>query len=129
MSAQPPQGQMYLFDAATPPLDDGSYRLTTETDISYASNDESFSIQSYFNIVGPRFTVPPAMVAGCFPPQNGHGAFQDDLPHIVLSRRTLPWERKLDPNNLIAPPAFNEGDPPAMGTPVPWVALLVFEQN
>jgi len=129
MTDAPPQGQMYLFDAVTPPLDDGSYRLTTETDVTYASHEESFSLQSYFNIVGPRFTVPPAMVAGRFPPNNGHGAFEDDLPHIVLSRRSLPWERELDPDGRIGTPAVADGDPPPMTTPVPWVALLVFEEG
>ena len=112
MTAPPPQGQMYLFDSATPPLDDGSYRLTAETDVTYGSTKQSYSSQSYFDVVGPRFSVPPAMVATTFPPTNGHGSFQDALPHIVLSRRTLPWERPLDPEGLIGNPTVAPGDPP-----------------
>ena len=129
MTAPPPQGHMYLFDSATPPLDDGSYRLTAETDVTYGSTEQSYSSQSYFDVVGPRFSVPPGMVATTFPPTNGHGSFQDSLPHIVLSRRTLPWERPLDPQGLIGNPTVAPGDPPPPAGPTPWVALLVFEEG
>src|SRR5579863_10544218 len=97
MNSFPPQGQMVLYSSATPPLQDGSYRLTVETDVAYNPASQTadappgpLSQQHYFNVVGPRFSVPSSMVAGCFPPRNAHGAFQDDLPHIVLGRRTLP---------------------------------------
>jgi hypothetical protein len=120
---------MYLFDSATPPLDDGSYRLTAGTQVSYSKTQQGFSQQNYFDIVGPRFSIPQAMVASSFPPSNGHGAFQDSLPHITLSRRTLPWERLLDPDRLIPGPKVSPGDPPPPPGPVPWVALLVFEEG
>jgi hypothetical protein len=130
---QPPaQGHMYLFDSVTPPLDDGSYRLTAQTQVSYPGSSQDFSQQRYFDVVGPRFTVPQAMVAATFPPANAHGSFQDGLPHIVLSRRTLPWERELDPEHLIPAPAVAAAEPEiAVGVParLPWVALLVFEEG
>jgi|GEM_PF-1650812 len=129
MTQPPPKGQMYLFDAVTPPLDDGSYRLTATTGVTYGPTQQSFSQQRYFDVVGPRFSVPQAMVAGTFPPSNGHGSFQDDLPHIVLSRRTLPWERALDPEVKIPLPARADGDPPPLDAPIPWVALLVFVEG
>ncbi len=120
---------MYLFDSVTPPLDDGSYRLTTGTEVTYGETRQRFSQQHYFDVIGPRFSVPQGMVAGSFPPSNGHGAFQDGLAHIVLSRRTLPWERELDPEGLIPQPKVSAGDPPALSGPAPWVALLVFEEG
>lgn len=129
MTQPPPQGHMYLFDTATPPLDDGSYRLTAGTAVTYGGTEQSFSQENYFDVVGPRFTVPQAMVATTFPPNNGHGAFQDNLPHVVLSRRTLPWERELDPEGLIPAPTTAPGDAPIPAGPVPWVALLVFEED
>jgi hypothetical protein len=129
MTDMPPKGHMYLFDSATPPLDDGSYRLTASTEVSFSGAQQGFSQQNYFDVVGPRFSVPQAMVASSFPPSNGHGAFQDSLPHITLSRRTLPWERPLDPDGLIPAPSSSPGDPPAPPGPVPWVALLVFEEG
>jgi hypothetical protein len=132
---QPPaQGHMYLFDSVTPPLEDGSYRLTAGTRVSYPAGGQDFSQQRYFDVVGPRFAVPQAMVAATFPPANAHGSFSGGLPHIVLSRRTLPWERELDPGHLIpAPaPAVAAAEPEvAVGVParLPWVALLVFEEG
>jgi hypothetical protein len=129
MTDPPPQGHMYLYDSATPPLDDGSYRLTAATEVSYQGSRQGFSQETYFTVAGPRFTVPQAMVATSYPPGNGHGPFQDTLAHIVLSRRTLPWERELDPSGLIPAPTIPPGAPPAPGLPVPWVALLVFEEG
>lgn len=132
----PPQGQMVLYSAAVPPLEDGSYQLTVETDVSFNPSDQTtdappgpLSRQHYFDIVGPRFAVPQSMVAGCFPPRNGHGAFQNDLPHIVLARRTLPWERQLAPSDQIPAVPLAPGDAPAISDPYPWVALLVFAEG
>lgn len=133
---QPPKGQMVLYSSATPPLQDGSYKLTVETDVAYNPADNTadappgaMAQDHYFDVVGPRFTVPPAMVAGVFPPRNGHGAFQDDLPHIVLGRRTLPWERPLGPAAQIPVTPVKPGDAPALTDPFPWVALLLFEEG
>jgi hypothetical protein len=123
---------MYLFDSVTPPLEDGSYRLTAGTQVSYPAGGQDFSQQRYFDVVGPRFAVPQAMVAATFPPANAHGSFQDGLPHIVLSRRTLPWERELDPGHLIPAPAAAAAEPEVVvGVParLPWVARLLFEES
>jgi hypothetical protein len=131
----PPKGSMYLFDAVTPPLSDGSYRVTIDTDVSTAGAAPTFRQQRYFDVVGPRFTVPQSMVAMCYPPRNAHGAFQNTLPQIVLSRRTLPWEREIAPAGTIfgaanPAPAPVAGDaPPLADSAVPWVALLVFEEG
>ena len=61
--SQPPQGQMILYSSATPPLQDGSYQLTVETDVAYNPSDTTadappgpLSQQHYFNVVGPRFS-------------------------------------------------------------------------
>jgi hypothetical protein len=125
---------MVLYSSATPPLEDGFYRLTVETDVAYNPNDHtadappgSLSQQHYFNIVGPRFSIPASMVAGCFPPNNAHGSFQDDLPHIVLGRRTLPWERQIAAQTPRVP--HGPGDAPGLTDPYPWVALLLFEEG
>ena len=125
----PPQGNMYLFDSITPPLDDGSYRVSTQTTITVDGTPQPLSRERFFNIVGPRFNVPDALVAGVFPPSNAHGAFENNLPEIVLKRRTLPWERELDPEHNIPPPTHQPGDPPPPNGKVPWVALLLFEDG
>jgi len=121
----PAPGQMFLFDNMTPPLLDNSYRMTVETDVAVDGSAQPLPAnQSYFNVEGPRFSLASSEVAGVFPPRNGHGPFEESIPHIALSRRTLPWERELDSQNKI-------GLPPGMQAegPVPWLALLLFEDG
>src|SRR5262245_32045605 len=100
----PPKGAMYLFDYATPPLLPDKYRMEVATDVGFDGKTKSLEDKSYFEVVGPRFALPATDVAGVFPPRNGHGPFQDDLAHIAIKRRTLPWERSLDKGKPIANP-------------------------
>src|SRR5438876_205124 len=49
-----------------------------------------------------------------------------------LARRTLPWERELDPQGLIPapPPELDQMEPRPLTNPiVPWLALLVFTED
>jgi len=133
---------MYLFDCVTPPLVDGSYRIDAVTNVTYDNQQAPLASNSgYFDIEGPRFTLPATDVAAVYPPRNGHGGFDEYIPQIVLSRRTLPWERRLtsdlsaigtptrdmwtpEPNAF--PPVQNQ---PQEYGPAPWLALLVFQEG
>lgn len=84
----------------------------------------------FFNIDGPRFSLPATEVAGVFPPPNAHGGFDETIPHVLLLRRTLPWERALTSNlALIGNPASAANDPPPPDGPAPWLALLLFQEG
>lgn len=138
----PPIGSMYLFDCVTPPLVDGNYRIDAVTNVAYDNQQAPLAANSgYFDIQGPRFTFPATDVAAVYPPRNGHGGFDEYIPQIVLSRRTLPWERHLtsdlsaigtptrdmwtpQPNPF--PPVQNQ---PQEYGPAPWLALLVFQEG
>jgi hypothetical protein len=110
---------MRLYDAAVPPLPDGSYRWTVSSRVQKAGTlDETLDRQRFFDVEGPRFSLDPSVVAGVFPPQGAHGPYADSLPQIVLARRTLPWERAID--------ASLPRDPLGSGGALPWVALLLF---
>jgi hypothetical protein len=127
---QPPKGNMVLWDYIKPPLEDGSYRWHTQTKVTYgagsaAAEQDLPEAIGYFNIEGPRFRIDASDVAGMFPPRNGHGGFNTTLPHIALYKRTLPWERELDPDENL----WKGQTPPAWNDNVPWVALLLFEEN
>ncbi len=138
----PPIGSMYLYDDVTPPLVDGSYRLDVVTNVTYGGQQAPLTNNSgYFNIEGPRFTLPATDVAAVYPPNNGHGGFDENIPQIVIARRTLPWERRLtsDPS-LIGTPTRDQWTPqpnpfpPVPGTPqeygpAPWLALLLFQEG
>jgi hypothetical protein len=121
---------LYLYDNITPPLLDGSYQIGVTTGVSVGSAAQDLpGASSYFDVIGPRFRLPTSDVGGVFPPQNSHGSFQETLPQIALNRRTLPWERALDPQGLIGTPTRSPGDPPPPTQPPPWVALLLFEEG
>jgi hypothetical protein len=133
---------MYLFDCVTPPLVDGSYRIDAVTNVAYDGQQAPLSSNSgYFDIEGPRFTLPATDVAAVYPPSNGHGGFDEYIPQIVISRRTLPWERRLtsDPS-AIGTPTRDQWTPqpnpfpqvpnePQEWGPAPWLALLVFQEG
>ncbi len=117
---EPNVGEMILFDYIRPPLLDGEYRLSLETEVAMKGADQPLPGQDlFFDVEGPRFALSPSEVAGVFPPRNGHGSFDSALPHVALGRRTLPWERPL---------AATYTAPPGQ-TPYPFLALLLFEQS
>jgi hypothetical protein len=118
---------MYLFNYATPPLQPNKYRMEMATDVGFDGGTQSLEDKHYFEVVGPRFALPPGDVGGVFPPRNGHGPFQDNLAHIAIKRRTLPWERSLDKGKPIAAPS--DGQVLAADYPSPWMALLIFEEG
>ncbi len=122
----PPRGSMYLYDDIVPPTVDGSYQMTVSTNIDNGT-PQSAPITRYFDVVGPRFTVDPTIVANVFPPRNGQGTYQDALSQIVLTRRTFPWERRIDSDSNPLPPPKDNSNPP--NGAVPWVALLLFEEG
>jgi hypothetical protein len=135
---------MYLYDCITPPLVDNSYRIDVVTKVTYDGASAPLTANSgYFDIEGPRFSLPATDVAGVFPPRNGHGGFNENLPQIAISRRTLPWERRLaanldttigipprDPTYTPQPDPFPlvPGKQQEYG-PAPWLALLLFEEG
>ena len=122
----PPRGSMYLYDDITPPTVDGSYKMTVTTNINYGTT-QSAPIDRFFDIVGPRFTLDPTIVTSVFPPRNGQGSYEDALPQIVFSRRTLPWERRIDSDSNPLPKPQDNSNPP--NGDIPWVALLLFEEG
>jgi hypothetical protein len=118
-------GEMRLYDEARPALPDGLYRLTASTTLSRPDFAVG-SVDGYFVLDGPRFALPATEIAAVHPPANAQGAFDEELPHVVLGRRTLPWERDLDPGHVI-PPAPDPNSLPPAG--VPWLGLLLFADD
>jgi hypothetical protein len=101
----PPVGSMVLYDAMLPPLLAGDYRVVVEDEVRRSTQQLPLEGQErFFRLDCPRFTLAPTEVAGVFPPRNAQGPFHRELPHVVLGRRSLPWERQLDPSGQIASP-------------------------
>ncbi|HEX8494993.1 MAG TPA: hypothetical protein VF658_19285 [Pyrinomonadaceae bacterium] len=66
-----------------------------------------------FTVVAPRFSLDPADIHSVFPPASSVGTFDQNLAHIVLTKRNLPWERFLSKGDHITP----------------WMALLLFSPD
>lgn len=127
----PAPGEMQLYDAVLPPLPAGPYQLHVQTAVTGGDFPLPAS-DSFFSIEGPRFALAASEVSAVAPPRNAQGTFDNVLPHIVLGRRTLPWERELDPQGLIAdpPPELDGMEPRPLATKAaPWLALLVFTDD
>jgi hypothetical protein len=109
-SAMLPLGDLQLYDNYLPALADAEYRLTIQQAVSAATTPIPDRAQA-FSVRGPRFALDPAEIHAQYPVAETTGRYAEILPHLVLNKRTLPWERTLN------------GAPRA----TPWMALLVFE--
>lgn len=84
-----------------------------------------------FGVDAARFTLNPNDIYSVYPPANQSGNYSESLPHLVFTRRTLPWERTLDGK---LPVFQRESTPenkrnPQDSPPVPWMALLLFDED
>jgi hypothetical protein len=109
--------QMRLYDYSAPPLQSGKYTLETTQNVVWAKKgiNQSFDKVQQFVVDGARFTLDPSHVYSIFPPANKGGNYNFYLPHVVLTKKTLPWERTVDNNS------------PEKHTP--WMALLLFNSS
>lgn len=99
-----------------PGLEDGDYTITVSQTISDKNGkieQAPFTQQQHFSVLGPRFSLDAQEIVAVFPPAGSLGEHSNVLPHIMLKRSTLPWEREVDH----ASPT------------IPWLALLLFDQD
>jgi hypothetical protein len=98
-----------------PAIDPGDYTIQVTQEVSAAAipKDTFPSPSMTFSIRGERFALPPGEVHSVFPPDASMGDHANVLPHVVLSRSTLPWERHADQDDEATP----------------WLALLVFHDG
>ena len=115
-------GQLRLFDRVVPGLDAGRYRA--EGRVSGLPDGADLVADTWFSVTGPRFSVPDEDVVEIHPARDVVAAVEDRLPHVVLGRRTLPWER-----TVAAPPAQPFAGPPGDLGSTPWLALLVVTEQ
>jgi hypothetical protein len=122
MSDDPPAtGKVRFTQHHLPAMEAGQYRLRVEQTLATAAGDtETFATSSLFWVGGERFRLDPDEIDSVFPPPNTNGDYNNVLPHVVLSRPMLPWERS--PTKGLAPHS-------ARGDVAPWLALLVFDDS
>ncbi|MEN6463151.1 MAG: hypothetical protein ABFC94_17510 [Syntrophomonas sp.] len=108
------KGRIKLASKTRPPLQ-GEYTIT----VSQELGDNPKLAQSKIKAAHFSFTceaeplkLSSDEVYSVYPPKDSFGKFEHILPHIVLRRRTLPWERVF---------GDREG--------VPWMTLLLFDEQ
>ena len=113
MSLKP--GQIQFHQWCPPPLVPGDYKVgVTQAVVELgAVDDQAFKHEFSFTVAGPRFSLKPAEIYCVYPPKDEIGDFANSLPHVVFTRRTLPWERNL-----------HLGEKPVAEKP--WMAILLF---
>lgn len=107
-----PDGQIVFIDSYQPGIKDGTYTLNVSQTVS-ASGVTVPDLPQQFVVSGPRFVLHPSEIHAEFPPNGTCSKFAEVLPHVVLNKRLLPWER----------------DIPGLSDSVPWLALLVFNKD
>lgn len=120
-----PNDTLRFIESHRPRLKAGDYRLrvTHEVEGTGIVQEPFTSANQDFAVAGPRFGLKPDDIQGVFPPAGATGLFSPVLPHIILKRSTLPWERTAyRPDNNDAPLIDDSKQPP-------WLALLVFTQG
>jgi hypothetical protein len=106
-------GTIRFLDNYVPALKAGDYTITATQAIAIPKAPPTVGASQVISVEAPRFSIPPADIQSRFPPANAEGAFDQNLPHIVLNERSLPWERP-----------FSAGDQAS-----PWMALLLLRRS
>ena len=105
-------GQARFYHACRPALVAGDYRLQARQSVDKLTGEApGFEVDTPFTIAGPRFKIDAGEVQMVYPPANNVGHYDEDLPHVVLRRKSIPWERSLDDSSV------GDDGPP-------WLALL-----
>lgn len=113
--------KLEFLDSHQPGLKSGVYQLTVTQKVAIGGTVADTSARTQqFGVFGERFALDEDDVVAVFPPPGSLGDHADVLPHVVLRRSTLPWER------LVAP-VGDEGEQ-AQET-IPWMAVLVFDED
>jgi hypothetical protein len=111
------RGLIQFFQACLPPLFPGDYKIRVDQTVQEIRPEIPFRAELDFSVAGPRFSLNPADVYSVYPPANQSGEFDNTLPQIVFTRRTVPWERTMD------------GKDPDNQNPCPWLALLLVSSS
>ena len=110
-------GIIKLQSKAKPPLTAGEYMLNSKITVKDGSagakvNTKFDNNDLSFHVSAPRFNLEPGLVNSVYPLPNSVGAYHTSLPHIIFTRKTLPWERTIQGTD-----------------PQPWMTLLLLSSE
>ncbi len=115
-------GSLTFYQHILPPLESGNYKISASQILSSKTGqipDITYQNNHNFCVIGPRFSLNPDDISSCFPPENTLGEFANVIPHVCLSRATLPWERSAENIQINADST----------DVIPWLGLLLFNEE
>ncbi|NET60166.1 MAG: hypothetical protein F6K47_29680, partial [Symploca sp. SIO2E6] len=115
-----PDDKIHFVEYHRPALKSGDYQLKVQQTIQLANKIPKETIGDRtvkFSVQGERFALKSSEIHHVYPPENSNGIFHRVLPHIILNRTTLPWER-----------TPNGGTTDEILSPS-WMALLLFTED
>lgn len=112
MSDPTPPGSLTFVAHQRPALPTGDYSITAKQQVSLDTG--AYTVNRTFTVAGERFALPPAEIRAVFPPDGSLGDHTSVLPHVILERSSLPWERR-------------PGGPDDAARP--WLVLLLFSDT
>ena len=112
--------QILFSSYLKPALPVGEYKVTITQKLSKVQGtgtEKLLQKETYKNffVAGERFRINPGEIGGVFPPAFSLGEHSGVFPHVMIKRSTLPWERKISPNDN--------------SSFCPWLGLLVIYEN
>jgi hypothetical protein len=113
-----------LEESCLPLLGSGEYVLTAQIEGKELGNSDC--IEDHFYIDGPRFQLAKDDIVSVYPGNGMKGSFGDSFAHVILGRRTLPWERSIETEKCGRSLAEQENAP--TGEP-PWLCVLLLHDE
>ena len=86
--------QIKFSEYSKPELASGTYMVTVDQTLNVGNDSLNSTTTKTFYVAGERFHIVPSQVKSVYPPPYSLGDYSKVLPHIMLSRNTLPWERE-----------------------------------
>lgn len=107
-------GRIVLADAYIPALSHGRYTISVRQELSEGAKIEIGKIRQekfVFTCEAGGLTLDGDEIYSVYPPKDSYGLFEMVIPHLILKKRTLPWEYGMAIDG------------------VPWLVLLLFSEE
>lgn len=112
--------EIKLEESCLPMIGSGEYILSAQVDGDVLGKSDC--VEERFYIDGPRFRLREEDIVSVYPGSGMKGSFGDSFAHVILGRRTLPWERSIEPEKKGR--FYAEKDEAPTGEPA-WLYVLL----
>lgn len=119
----PPDDSMQWYDGFFPALSARTYTIGVNQTVDAPSGTRpAYNTGQQFSVLAPEFTIDPSVVSSFYPADGASAILGQQLPDLVFTDPSLPWERTLIPPS--------PGDPaPSDSKPTTWLALVLFAEG